>query len=122
MIVNVPRNWTSRPVTTLPPACNVIWTESDDFALSEYAAQGRSRKEIAELLGRTVMGIQGRCQKMGIHLRRDAYGGAMAPRDYERSHNETRAHQEARDRRFVRALALSLSRGEHLPGDTNAQG
>lgn len=109
---------TSRPVTTLAPFCNKPWLEDDDIALKEYAEQGRSRKEIAVLTGRTVTAVKGRCQALGIHLRRDTYGG-FAPRPYERMQVDYRSSQEARDRRFIRAIASSMKRGEHLPGASN---
>lgn len=101
----------STRISYVPPACHKPWDEDHDTVLIDLSRY-YSRKEIAERMGRTPMGIQARCQKLGIRLIRD---DMSRKREYEPCAYEKRAQQEENDRRFVRALALAIYRGEHLP-------
>lgn len=95
--------------------CGLPWDDAQDAELTQLASEGLSRKEIALKMGRTPTSIQSRCRVLGVHIRRDVFGGALSIRQYERCGYEKRADQEARDRRFIRALAVAIYNGEHLP-------
>lgn len=105
--------------TSLPDRCYSPWTDEQDQLLKSLASSGMTRKQIAPVLDRTPMGIQGRCQTLGIKIRLDTYGGD-SPRHYDLPYVGKRDEQEARDRRFIRALAEAIYRGDHLPGASNA--
>lgn len=92
------------------------WSEEDKEALRGYV-RWMTRAEIGRALGRTPLSVQGQCKKLGLRLIRDDLG---MRRHYEKPHVEGRKAAEENDTRFVRALALAIYRGEHLPGASNA--
>jgi hypothetical protein len=100
----------STRISFVPAACNQPWDDEQDEALRDLAKH-YSRKEIAQRMHRTPMGVQSRCKALGIRLIRDE---PSIRRQYDRCHVERRALQEEDDRRFVRALALAIYRGDHL--------
>ena len=107
------------PSPKLSPAYGDAWNDEQDERLRVLALSGLSRKEAAELMGRTFMAIKGRSQALGLRFTRDTYGGFIRPYDIALP-AENRARLEDSDRRMIRAVALAISRGEHLPGASNA--
>jgi len=81
--------------------------------LRSMAMSGLSRREAAEILGRTYMAIRGRSQALGLRFMRDTYGGLVRPYDIALP-QENRGRLEDSSERLVRAVARSISRGEHL--------
>ena len=102
------------PARKLLPAYGEAWDDEQDERLRVLAFSGFSRKEAADLLGRTHMAIKGRSQALGLHFRRDTYGGFLRPYDIALP-QENRSRLEESSRRLVRAVAGAIQRGENLP-------
>lgn len=105
------------PSPKLSPAYGDAWDDEQDERLRVCAMSGLSRKETADLMGRTFMAIKGRSQALGLRFTRDNYGGLARPYDIALP-NELRHKLEDSNKRMVRALALAISRGDHLPRAT----
>lgn len=103
------------PSPKLAPNYGDGWDDFQDERLRNCAAGGLSRKEAAVLLGRTVLAIKGRAQALGLRFTRDTYGGLIRPYDIALP-AENRNRLEDSSDRLVKAVALSIYRGEHLPG------
>jgi hypothetical protein len=71
-------------------------------------------------MGRTFMAIKGRSQALGLRFTRDTYGGFIRPYDIALP-QENRNRLEDSSDRLVRAIALSIYRGEHLPEAARVQ-
>lgn len=95
------------------------WDDEKDRQLTKYAFEGYSRAEIAKITGRTPDAIKKRGQRLNLRFTRDTYGGSYRPQT-DRTLFEGRKEQEERDRTFIRALAVAIYRGDHLPGASNA--
>jgi len=102
------------PARKLAPNYGDGWDHEQDERLRVLAFSGFSRKEAADLLGRTHMAIKGRSQALGLHFRRDTYGGFLRPYDIALP-QENRSRLEESSRRLVRAVAGAIQRGENLP-------
>jgi len=98
----------------LSPAYGDAWDDEQDERLRVLALSGFSRKEAADLMGRTFMAIKGRSQALGLRFTRDTYGGFIRPYDIALP-QENRTRLEDSSRRLVRAVAGAIQRGEHLP-------
>lgn len=88
------------------------WTSSEDDDLALMFMAGATKEAIAKRLGRTPKAIDSRLSV----LRQD--GGMTRAKDAERPGYDAsyvRSQRQA-DARFVRALAESFRRGDHLPG------
>lgn len=108
------------PSAKLAPNYGEGWDDEQDSILRDYAARGFSRKEAGDLMGRTFMAIKGRSQALGLRFTRDTYGGFIRPYDIALP-QENRNRLEDSSARLVRAVAMAIYRGEHLPGASNVQ-
>jgi hypothetical protein len=102
------------PARKLLPAYGETWDDEQDERLRVLALSGFSRKEAADLMGRTFMAIKGRSQALGLRFTRDIYGGFLRPYDIALP-QENRSRLEDSSRRLVRAVAGAIQRGENLP-------
>lgn len=102
------------PPRKLAPNYGDGWDDEQDERLRVLALSGFSRKEAADLMGRTHMAIKGRSQALGLHFRRDTYGGFLRPYDIALP-QENRSRLGESSRRLVRAVAGAIQRGENLP-------
>jgi hypothetical protein len=102
------------PARKLSPAYGEIWDDEQDERLRVLALSGFSRKEAADLMGRTHMAIKGRSQALGLRFTRDTYGGFLRPYDIALP-QENRSRLEDSSKRLVRAVAGAIQRGENLP-------
>ena len=102
------------PSPKLAPHYGDGWNDEQDERLRVMALTGYSRKEAASLMGRSPMSIKGRSQALGLRFTRDSYGGLIRPYDIALPF-EDRKRLEDSSARLVKAVALSIHRGEHLP-------
>ena len=102
------------PARKLSPAHGETWDDEQDERLRVLALSGFSRKEAADLMGRTHIAIKGRSQALGLRFTRDTYGGFLRPYDIALP-QENRSRLEESSRRLVRAVAGAIQRGENLP-------
>jgi len=102
------------PSPKLSPNYGDAWDDEKDDLLRDYAARGYSRKEAAEAMGRTFLAIKGRSQALGLRFTRDSDGGLVRPYDIALP-QENRNRLEDSSARLVKALAVAIYRGEHLP-------
>ncbi len=105
------------PSAKLAPKYGEQWDAEQDERLRAMALSGVSRREAAELLGRTYMAIRGRSQALGLRFIRDSYGGLVRPYDVV-TPSAYRDRLEDSNRRMLRALALAIHNGQHLPKGT----
>lgn len=103
------------PSQKLAPNFGEGWNAEQDERLRVLALSGVSRKEAAHIMGRTFMAIKGRSQALGLRFTRDTYGGFVRPYDIALP-QENRNRLEDSSARLVRAVAMAIYRGEHLPG------
>lgn len=103
------------PSPKLSPSYGDAWDDEQDERLRILALSGLSRKEAADVMGRTFMAIKGRSQALGLRFTRDTYGGLIRPYDIALP-QENRNRLEDSSKRLVRAVAGAIHRGEHLPG------
>ena len=94
------------------------WTDQKDRELTEFARMSYSRAQISKMTGRSIDAITTRATLLGVRFTRDTYGGSHKA-SYDRPAYEKRKEQERRDRDFIRALAVAMYRGDHLPGASN---
>jgi hypothetical protein len=88
------------------------WTEDTMSEVRALALQGLSRREVGLRIGRTADSVGKMGTALGIRFARDVYGGQRGP---EQPFAEKRAEMVERDRRMIRALALAIYNGDHLP-------
>jgi len=94
------------------------WDDERDQQLLGLVRSGHTRAEIAAITGRTKEAIKARGQLLNLRFTRDTFGGTHKT-TYDRPTYEGRKEQESRDRSFIRALAVAMYRGDHLPGASN---
>jgi hypothetical protein len=94
-------------------AMGLPWCEESVAELKQLAELGLSRREIGLRVGRTTESVRKAGNDHGVRFRRDAYGGTQGP---EQMPYDKRAEMVECDRRMIRALAMAIYRGEHLPG------
>lgn len=102
------------PSPKLAPNYGEGWDDEQDERLRVLALNGYSRKEAAGIMGRTFMSIKGRSQTLGLRFTRDNYGGLIRPYDIALP-AEDRKRLEDSSARLVKAVAMSIYRGDHLP-------
>lgn len=94
-------------------AMGLPWGEESIAELRQLAEEGLSRREAGIRIGRTTESVRKAGNEFGVRFRRDTYGGTCGP---EQMHHDKRAEMVENDRRMIRALALAIYRGDHLPG------
>ncbi len=97
------------------PAFGSPWSKDDDETLVALIMAGRSRAEAAKIMGRTIYSVITRCQLLDLKVSRDHSIGTGYRPEYHVTPCDDRRLATQRDKRFVKALALAIKRGDHLP-------
>jgi hypothetical protein len=93
------------------------YTSVQDNTIRKMKKRGFTPEEIGEKLGRTPWSIRSRAEDLGTPWRKEPGTSVLMNStanglDHER---DAEAKQREGDKRLVRALALAIQAGEHLP-------